>query len=172
MGVFIAGLKGSHSHMLAPLRHSHTMRWRAPFLGFPGLQQLNFPSLWNAEHSVFHLLREVCCDRGQHTSHQGCAYHGNCFSCKEWIVPVSGPKKTKYLQAFLEMHQAFLSTVPNLGWDLKTTTANQSVKFIDVEFLCFATGWILSRTIPCVGGESKPREREERKWDIGKVSLH
>ena len=92
-------------------------------------------------------------------------YHSNCFSRKERSLSISGPKRTKDLQVFLELHQAFLSTMPSLGWDLKKTTANQSVKFIDVEFLRLATGWILSRTIPHVGGESEPREREEGERD-------
>lgn len=110
------------------------------------------------------------CDRGGRTSHQGCYLPWNCFSCKEQSLSISGPKRTKYLQAFLEMYQAFLSTMPSLRWDLKKTTANQSVKFIDAECLRLATGWILSRTIPH-GGESKPQEREEGKRDSRKISL-
>lgn len=65
-------------------------------------------------------------------------FPGNWFACKEWSLSIAGPQKTKYLQAFLEMHQAFLSTMPSLDWELKQETANQSAKFIDVEVLCLA----------------------------------
>lgn len=58
-------------------------------------------------------------------------FPGNWFACKEWSLSIAGPQKTKYLQAFL-------STMPNLDWELKQETANQSAKFIDVEVLCLA----------------------------------
>lgn len=148
MGVFLDGLKGSHSQMLAPFRHGRTRRWRGPFPGFPSsscclwsvswyythilyyffnipqlplalsstswpqasrsanscqqvskevrgrdLQQLSVPSFCNAQHFSFSMSSERCDVTEVNTPHiKAAIYRGNCFSCEEKSLSISGPK--------------------------------------------------------------------------------
>lgn len=54
MGIFIGGLKESHSQTLTPSRHGHTMRSKSPFLGFPSSSCW----LWSVSWHYIHILND------------------------------------------------------------------------------------------------------------------